>query len=209
MCLPAAERNPAAGHECLRRAMGEYADNAEFVGLELDDDGHAAFQRATSAMVERYFQLEDPRTLSPVGLELDMRTDVGGLPLRGIIDRLDIEDGALIVTDYKTGRVPGVRDEQSRLSGVHFYALMCERILGSRPAEVRLMYLGPSPQTIVARPTEQSTRALERRLGAMWGAISTACEREDFRPQPGPLCSWCAFQAYCPAFGGTPPSSAG
>ena len=36
----------------------------------------------------------------------------------------------------------------------------------------------------------------------MWQAIATACEREDFRPRPGPLCAWCSFQAYCPAQGG-------
>jgi putative RecB family exonuclease len=32
--------------------------------------------------------------------------------------------------------------------------------------------------------------------------VERACEREDFRPNPGRLCDWCAFKAYCPAFGG-------
>jgi len=27
----------------------------------------------------------------------------------------------------------------------------------------------------------------------------------DWRPRPGRICDWCAHQAICPAFGGTPP----
>jgi putative RecB family exonuclease len=37
---------------------------------------------------------------------------------------------------------------------------------------------------------------------AVWAAVEKACQREDFRPKPGRLCSWCSFQAYCPAQGG-------
>lgn len=67
------------------------------------------------------------------------------------------------------------------------------------------MYLGANPQIIVATPTEQSTRALERKITAIWSAVKRACDTGDFRPRPGPLCSWCSFKEYCPAFGGTPP----
>ena len=45
---------------------------------------------------------------------------------------------------------------------------------------------------------------LQMRAKAVWKAIETACERDDFRPQQGPLCSWCSFQQWCPAFGGNP-----
>ena len=38
--------------------------------------------------------------------------------------------------------------------------------------------------------------------------LERACERDDFRPKPGPLCSWCNFQAHCPAFGGDPARAA-
>ena len=32
--------------------------------------------------------------------------------------------------------------------------------------------------------------------------MEKACERDDFRPRPGPLCDYCAYRAYCPAVGG-------
>ena len=34
--------------------------------------------------------------------------------------------------------------------------------------------------------------------------MQPACARDDFRPQPGPLCAYCSFQEFCPAFGGDP-----
>jgi putative RecB family exonuclease len=78
-----------------------------------------------------YFRLEDPDTVDAVGVELLLEADVGGLRLRGIIDRLDVTpDGEFIVVDYKTGRTPSEMQEHSRLGGVQFYALLCEQVLG-------------------------------------------------------------------------------
>jgi hypothetical protein len=45
---------------------------------------------------------------------------------------------------------------------------------------------------------------VERKTGAVWNAIARACERDDFRPRPGPLCDYCTFRPYCPAYGGDP-----
>jgi putative RecB family exonuclease len=86
---------------------------------------------------------------------------------------------------------------------VQFYAFLCERVLGRRPNRIQLLYLG-EPLAIIATPSDQSILGLERRTRAVWTAIERACDREDFRPKPSRLCDWCAFKAYCPAFGGDP-----
>lgn len=199
------QRTRERAHECLATAAAEFVDDAEFVGLELDDVATGEFLADAAAMVDRYFELEDPTTFDPIGIELMLAAEVDGLLLRGIIDRLDLDaDGELVVTDYKTGRVPSQQQELSRLGGVQFYAFLCERLFGRRPARVQLMYLGPDPQIIVAVPTEQSTRGLEQRVRAIWTAVERACERDDFRPKQSMLCNWCSFKAYCPAFGGDP-----
>jgi putative RecB family exonuclease len=148
--------------------------------------------------------MEDPVAVREIGLELRLSAQVDALTLRGIIDRLELDaDGELVVTDYKTGGAPGPAFEQSRLGGVQFYALLCERLFGRRPARIQLLYLR-DPIAIVNVPTEQSTRALERKVTAIWSAIERSCERDDFRPKPSRLCDWCAFKAYCPSFGGDP-----
>ncbi len=202
--LPAADRTPEAARAGLVAAADEQRVAGELAALELGAEAEAAFFAEAETPLERYFELEDPRTIHPIGIELKLAAEVGGVTLRGIIDRLELDaDGELVVTDYKTGRAPSERYEQSRLAGVHFYALLCERLFGKRPARVQLLHLA-DPVAIVTVPTAQSIRGLEARVAAIWTAVERACERDDFRPKPGPLCSWCAFQAYCPAFGGGP-----
>jgi len=133
-----------------------------------------------------------------------LSVQVGALSLRGIIDRLELDDGGgLVVTDYKTGRAPAPAYEQSRFGGLHFYAYLCEKVVGVRPVRVQLLHLR-EPLAISTIPSDQSVRGLWQRASAVWEAVELACEREDFRPNPGPLCDFCAFHAYCPAWGGDP-----
>jgi putative RecB family exonuclease len=209
--LPAEARTVEASLVCLHEAVAAMADDPEYVGLGLTDEQAATFHDEAEVLVRRYFELEDPTAIRPIGLELKLEVDVplpsgSTVTLRGIIDRLELDaEGSLVVTDYKSGKPPGPRQEQQRLGGVHFYAFLCEQLFGERPSKVQLLYLGGGhPQSIAINPTEQSTRGLQRRVAAIWTAIERACEHEAFKPQVTPLCDWCAFKAHCPAFGGDP-----
>jgi putative RecB family exonuclease len=201
-CLEAAERTFERSLVCLEEATAELRAHPDFVDLELDDAAEATFLGEATALLEKYFRLEDPTAITPIGIELKLEIELGGVRLRGIIDRLELDaDGELVVTDYKTGRAPGERQEQQRLAGVAFYSLLCERLFGRRPAKVQLLYLA-DPLAIISTPTDRSTKGVERKLAAVWAAVERACEREDFRPNPSRLCDWCGFKAYCPSFGG-------
>ncbi len=148
--------------------------------------------------------MEDPTRVRDIGLELRLQAPVGDLMLRGIIDRLELDDdGELVVTDYKTGRAPSPNWERKSLSGLNFYSFLCESLFGKRPAAIRLMYLS-SKETITATPSAQSTKFMTTRTMAVWKAVATACERDDFRPRQGPLCNYCSYQQWCPEFGGDP-----
>jgi putative RecB family exonuclease len=201
----AGHRTVEAALAKLDRAVPEVLGGREYADLDLGTaEERAGFVAEAEGLVRRYFQLEDPNTVNPIGTELMLEAEVGSLRLRGIIDRLELDaDGELVVTDYKTGKVPSVHHEQSRLGGVHFYAFLCEQVFGRRPARIQLLYLS-QPLAIVAEPSEQSIRGLRQRTSAIWTAVERACEREDFRPRPSRLCDWCAFKDYCPAWGGDP-----
>ena len=198
------DRTVEAGLAHLEAATPEILGSREYVDLSFTDEEMEAFRLDAQRLVRNTFRLEDPAKVRPIGLELRMQAHLGTLKLRGIIDRLELdEDGGLVVTDYKTGKVPGVNFEQSKLGGLHFYAFLVEQMLGRRPAKVQLLYLS-EPVTIVGTPSEQSIRGLQIRASAIWKAVETACSRDDFRPKPSRLCNYCSFQQWCPAFGGDP-----
>jgi putative RecB family exonuclease len=202
----------------LERALDEQLGGAEGLALGLGGSDLDEFVSDAQQLVRNYFVLEDPNRVHVIGTELRLEADLGGpdgpgadgpgtdgpgrLHLRGIIDRLELDDnGDLVVTDYKTGRAPGQNQEQSRLGGVHFYAFLCQQVLGRRPARVQLFHLR-EPLAISNTPSDQSILGLQRQATAIWAAVRRACLLEDFRPKPGRLCDWCGYHAYCPAWGG-------
>ncbi|HLI72580.1 MAG TPA: PD-(D/E)XK nuclease family protein [Acidimicrobiales bacterium] len=186
----------------LRRVWEARDDDPEWLALELPDEARDGFLDDAAALVDAYFRLEDPNAVNAVGMELTLEAEVDGVCLRGIVDRLDVTpEGEFVVVDYKTGRVPSVIQEQQRLAGVQFYALLCEAVLGRRPARVQLMYLR-GPLVIEAAPSEQALRGTRQRASAVWTAIERACATDDFRPRPSALCGWCSFRSLCPVYAG-------
>jgi putative RecB family exonuclease len=204
---PAGDRTIDAALERLEQEAALFFVGEEWASLGLPEDASATFRSEAEKLVQNYFTLEDPNAVRTIGTELMLETRVGNMRLRGIIDRLDLdENGELVVVDYKTGRAPGVKFEDGKLGGVHFYAYLCEEVLGRRPARVELLYL-KEPLSISTTPSAQSIRGLQVRTNAIWNAVERACDREDFRPNPSKLCNWCSFKDYCPAQGGTLPEA--
>jgi len=200
----APDRTPDALDRSIDAALTEYRTHADFTLLALDDAQTATFDAECRQLAANYLTMEDPTTVRDIGLELRLEAPVGDLTLRGIIDRLELDDqGELIVTDYKTGRAPSPNWERKSLSGLNFYAFLCESIFGKRPAAIRLMYL-KSGETITATPTAQSTKFLTTRTNAVYRAVASACERDAFRPRQSALCNYCSYQRWCPEFGGDP-----
>src|SRR5262245_33870731 len=202
---PPAERTIENALADLGTATTELAAHPEFSELELTDEEWAGFHADAAVLVRRYFEIEDPRDVRVLGLELRVSAETAeGVVIRGIIDRLELDgDGELVVTDYKTGSAPSEGWEQKSLAGVHIYSLMCERMFGRRPARVQLLYLS-RPERIVTAPSDQSLRGVEVKTNAVMRAVRHACQRDDFRPRPSALCSYCNFQEFCPAFDGQP-----
>jgi putative RecB family exonuclease len=185
----------------LREAEPEVG---ELFGDEALDEG--AWLASAHALLERWFTLEDPTRLEPSARELYVETELEtGLLLRGYVDRLDVApDGAMRVVDYKTGKAPTPGFEAKAMFQMRFYALVLWRLHGTVPRMLQLVYLG-SGEILRYQPDEADLRATQRKLEAIWAAISRAAETGDWRPSPSRLCDWCDFRDLCPAWGGTPP----
>lgn len=165
-----------------------------------------AWLTSAAELLGSYFTMEDPRYLEPAAREqrVSYETD-SGVSFGGIIDRVDVApDGRIRVVDYKTGRSPDPRYEGTALFQMKFYALVIWRTRGVIPALLQLMYVGDG-QFLRYEPTESDLLHTETKLLALWSAIERAIELRDFPPRKSGLCRFCAHQAVCPAWGGTPP----
>jgi putative RecB family exonuclease len=204
---PASDRTPAVARSLLPPQWERLTEEEpELAGLFDSDDQRAVWLAEAAAMLDRYFTLEDPRRLEPAHRELHVEAMLGsGLLLRGYIDRLDVApSGEIRIVDYKTGSAPREEFEARALFQMKFYALVLWRSQGQVPRLLQLIYLG-SGDIVRYSPDEADLLATERKVNALWKAIERARDSGDWRPHPSKLCDWCAHQALCPAFGGTPP----
>ncbi|WP_459975630.1 RecB family exonuclease [Nocardioides pyridinolyticus] len=207
--LPAADRTPARAGEMLVPAWDLLVEQEpELASMFGADEGPeaAAWLASCRTVLDRYFTLEDPSRLEPAERELYVEALLDSrLLLRGFVDRIDVAPtGELRVVDYKTGRSPGEMFEAKALFQMKFYALVIWRTRGVVPAMLQLVYLG-NGEMLRYVPDEADLLATERKVEAIWTAIRLAEESGDWRPSRSRLCEWCAHQAICPAWGGTPP----
>jgi putative RecB family exonuclease len=206
--LPADQRTPTQAAGMLQPAWEAVLEAdpevAEMFGEEGPEIG--AWLSSCRDSLERYFALEDPTRLEPAERELYVETLLDSkLLLRGFVDRVDVAPtGEIRVVDYKTGKAPHPAFEAKALFQMKFYALVLWRTRGVVPAMLQLIYLG-SGELLRYSPDEADLRATERKVEALWKAISLAQQTGDWRPRRSALCGWCSHQALCPEFGGTPP----
>ena len=181
------------------RAARLFADGAG--GADLTD-----WMASADDLLGRYFAIEDPTRYEPAERETLVEAELdSGLRLMGYVDRIDVAaDGRVRLVDYKTGYSPGEHFEAKALFQMKFYALVLWRTRGVVPSVLRLMYLGDGV-FLEYEPTEHDLVATERKLEALWRAITLATETGDWRPHRTRMCEWCAHRSICPEWGGTPP----
>ncbi|HVV10674.1 RecB family exonuclease [Amycolatopsis sp.] len=211
--LPQRDRLPARAKELLEPAWSQLSgDRPEWTELFDGEDPAQVTDWLGSAekLLDSYFALEDPTRLQPEACELHVEIELdSGVRLRGYVDRLDVAPtGEIRVVDYKTGAAPREIGEAKAMFQMKFYAVVLWRLRGVVPRQLKLMYLTDG-QSLAYTPDEPELRRFERTLEAIWQAILKAGKTGDFRPSPSRLCDWCAHQALCPSFGGTPPEYPG
>ncbi|NUT34251.1 MAG: PD-(D/E)XK nuclease family protein [Hamadaea sp.] len=201
--LPARRRTLDEAAQLVRPAWESLlAEQPDLSALGVDDE----FLSGAAQLLEGYFAVEDPTRLEPAERETLIEATVEDhLVIRGYVDRLDVSPaGDLRVVDYKTGGAPREAFEARALFQLKFYALVLWRTRGVVPRVLRLVYL-KDREVCDYTPEQEELERFERTIIALWKAIEQAAQARDFRPKPSKLCGWCAHQALCPAYGGTPP----
>lgn len=196
MQKPAAERTPAAAKLIARDEWPEIETDNDYQALGYDEERSRQFRWKSWQAIEGLWTLEDPTTVDVRATEHDVKAVLGGVPFRGIVDRLDDEGDGLVVTDYKSGKAPSARYRRGRLDQVLLYAAAVKESTGEMPVRARLLYLGQRPVGIDV--TQPELDNVIEKLSATWTAINAACDTDEFEPRIGPLCGWCPYADQCP-----------
>jgi putative RecB family exonuclease len=189
------ERTVEAAKLIARQEWPETEIADDFQALGFDESQSKNFRWKSWLAIEGLWALEDPKTVDVVATEQDIQTEIGGVPFRGIVDRLDQEDDGLVVTDYKSGKAPSARYRRGRLDQVLLYAAAVKESTGEMPVRARLLYLGQRPVGIDVTPAE--LEGVTEKLAGTWASIKTSCSTDEFEPRTGPLCGWCPYADRC------------
>ena len=194
---PATERTLERARRLARDVWPETEEHPSYQALELDDAAARGFRWRGWLAIEGLWMVEDPALVQVKATERMIDTQVGDVPFRGVVDRLDYgHDGhGLVITDYKSGRAPTARYADSRLAQVLLYSAAIEASDGERPSMARLVYLGQRVIDVVA--TDDVIRPVVEQLHSTWSAINLERETDEYTPKPGPLCAWCPYAARC------------
>lgn len=201
--LPHAERTRERASALLLAAYDEESATDGVAGL-VANIGTLREQvlEAGEDALNGLFELERPDLINvgPGGLEVWVRAELYGAPVRGRIDRLYDASGAYVVADYKTGKTAKPAYARKAFFGLLTYAAALaasdpERVL---PDRVELLYLKGRDR--LTRPVlREVALAHARELATIWRDVLTAVDSGRVVARTGPLCSWCAFETACPA----------
>jgi RecB family exonuclease len=164
------------------------------------------------AATELRFGTALPDALGPPG---GGPVDVGGLRLRGSIDRVDVGESGLVVIDYKTSTVPKLADFSSeRVLQVPLYAAVASRLLGVptvaglyrslKSGESRGFFVSGAVEPIGLTGTDALSSA-EEANGVIEAAVTVGREAADgirsgaipSRPASARACDYCAAAPVC------------
>lgn len=199
MQLPTEERLIETARKVARSSWTEFSATSEWIGwvAETGFDDEQTFRRRGWASVCGYFQMENPCDVEVVATERFISATIEGVPVRGIVDRLDRDVfGNIIIVDYKTGKVPSPWFRGPKMQQLNIYAALVEEVDGVRPDEGRLLFTSFS-ETVATDVTAESVWSAVEVLKNTWTDIHHAIEDDLFPAKVGPLCGWCPFVGDC------------
>jgi putative RecB family exonuclease len=199
--LEPAERSAERARALVPEAIEAVLTSDVREELAMDEAMLARMLREADEIIGNYFSMEDPSAVAPEGVELRLGVTVDGVPLFGILDRLDREGDELVIVDYKTGALPN-RDYDARtFANTEIYAALCAAKLGETPSKIRLLYVAHG-QAVERPVTEVSLSARRRSARAAWDQIGRYYDAGDFPAKPSVnTCRFCAYKDRCRSSG--------
>ena len=180
---------------------GGWADKVE--SLENKVGSMLDFKREAFESITNLWTIEDPLATDIDGIEVEVVATVAGVVMRGFIDRFSFsDDGTLVISDYKTGKIPNPRfkSDDEKFFQLLCYALMLDASEQETTSRLELLYLTQKVKHDFAVTAENLGTARGIILKTR-SEIESACSSEDFRCNITVLCNYCHYKkiGICPA----------
>ena len=147
--------------------------------------------------IEEVCRLKGLSVPSRMCLERKMRLEFSsGWGLVGVADMVAVEDGDLVLTDWKTGKAKTRCN--APMGQVAFYAWMWEQIDGNKPVDaVSVAYLGTPWGRHVYSGYHWSQRAAVQKVEAAIAVADRIVAGEEPEHRTSALCGWCPAVGVC------------
>mgnify|MGYP006267775605 CR=1 FL=1 len=152
--------------------------------------------------IENLWQIEDPQSVIPSGLETEVVADINGVRVRGFIDRYTVDNSNATISDYKTGKKPHPKYQDDKFFQLLVYALVLNELKMCVPTKLELLFLKDSVR-LEMTVTESDLLTTQNTIAFVKNAIDASCQDGLFKPVKHKLCDWCHFKPICPAWKGT------
>jgi putative RecB family exonuclease len=146
--------------------------------------------------------VEDPQSVHPIGIESELNHSLGGVVLKGFIDRYTKSansDDGLVISDYKTGKTPKAEWVSDKFEQLRIYAAIMQEIQMFPVSSLELIYLKDGVK-FTEQVTAESLNSTVSRISKIKSMVDERCETGVFEPVKSRLCDWCSYKNICPAW---------
>lgn len=151
--------------------------------------------------IENLWKVEKPTDTELDGIEFELNGEVEGVQLKGFIDRFTVDelDGKIVISDYKTGKVPSPKWEEDKFFQLSVYATLMGNLGIGEAKRLDLIYL-KKPVVLSRAVTQERIENATNVIVETRKGIDHRCETGHFEPVKSLLCNWCTFKSQCPAW---------
>jgi len=163
-----------------------------------DRESEKAWGEKGLNILYRFFQTADVKAVPLTAEQFHETLLAEDVILGGKIDRIDrLPDGRLVVLDYKTGKPPLKKDEESLAKDdiqLAAYAVLVTKKFRGKVARCDYLFLDHELR-LGYEPTDELLAVKEAEITALCRKI---LGDETWEPTPNNLCPWCEYKTICP-----------
>ena len=167
--------------------------------LMLNEDKIRLFRWNAWWCIENLWKLENPEIIVPLGIEHEVNVDIGGVRIKGFIDRYSQSEDSLMLTvsDYKTGKTPRKEFQDDKFFQLNVYAKALSVSGVGYADHLELLYLKDGvrlKRDISEKGIEEAVETIQQ----VKSEIDNSCSTGDFPAIKSVLCGWCSYKPICP-----------